>query len=115
MLNLALTIQKIIDEDYPEHEAMISSIEADLIHVELANVSPNFDVAHFNELLDEMTRDLSIAYFSIGKATLESVHAKVTSPLSAEIVEMGQESVVQSQLFLQRKRTVFARRNTSVV
>lgn len=110
VLNMALSIHKIIDEDYPDLQIQINSVEGDLIHFQLTHVPQNFDVAHFTELVDEMTRDLAISYFSIGRATLEDVHNKLISDLHEQmpIEEAVGKAGGDGNLILKSKRTVFA-------
>jgi len=118
VLNMALSIHKVIDDDYPDLQVQIASIEGDLIHLQLANVDKDFDIASFSEQLDEMTRDLSLAYFSIGKATLEDVHSKLISRLYDQVddVDITEEHKTGDNFFLARKRTVFANsRGTNVL
>jgi len=38
VLNMALSIHKIIDEDYPDLQIQINSVEGDLIHFQLTHV-----------------------------------------------------------------------------
>jgi len=71
-----------------------------LIHLELVNVPRDFDVAHFSTLLDEMTRDLAVSYFYIGKPTLESVHAKLISSLATEVDAEEVDGAEKQGLFL---------------
>ena len=61
-MNLALVIKRILKD----FEISITSIQGDLIQLELGTVPENFSVAEFSTMLHSSTSELGVAYFSIG-------------------------------------------------
>ena len=59
------------------HKIQITSIQGDLIQLEIGDTDAEFCEAVFAQELHENTQNMGIAYFSVGATTLEGVHAKL--------------------------------------
>lgn len=79
VLNLAQTLVKLMNERRSQASVRVASIQTDLIRLEVVQGGDEMDFGWITLEMQQLTKELMVAYFFIGRTNLERVYSKLVN------------------------------------